>query len=235
MFARPIAATAALAAAGMLLAPTAVSAQAYTYQGPQNYGTGAYGQPYDYDSRYGYDDRRDYRYDDACRSYRNDRQAGGAVVGATLGAVAGSQLAARGRRTEGSILGGVLGAAVGAGVGGSSARDCGPYYGSDYRYNDTRYGNDYGYPSYEDRYEDRYGRYGRDDRYGYDDRYDSDDRYRYGQSGYGYDSRYSSRYSSSYQAGYGADRYGCRTVETRSYTRGGRLVTRYEQSCPDRY
>ena len=106
MFARPIAATAALAAAGMLLAPAPASAQAYTYQGPQNYGTGAYGQPYDYDNRYGYQDRYGYgdrygdsRYDDACRGYRNDRQAGGAVIGATIGAVAGSQMAARGRRT----------------------------------------------------------------------------------------------------------------------------------------
>ena len=127
MFARSIAATAAVAAAGMLLAPAAASAQAYTYQGPQNYGTGAYGQPYDYDNRYGYQDNR----------------------------------------------------------------------------------------------------------YGYDDRSYSDDRYRYGQSGYGYE--YDRRYSSSYQSGYATDRYGCRTIETRSYTREGRLVTRYEQSCPDRY
>lgn len=226
MFARSIAATAALAATGMLLAPASASAQAYPYQGPQNYGTGAYSQPYDYDNRYGYQDRYGYedRYDNACRSYRNDRQAGGAVIGATVGAVAGSQLAARGRRTEGSILGGVLGAVVGAGVGGSSARDC-DRYDSNYRYDDSRYGDRYGYQSY-DRYDDRYGY---DDRYRYDDRYD--DRYRYGQSGYSYDSRY----SSSYQSGYATDRYGCRTIETRSYTRDGRLVTRYEQSCPDRY
>lgn len=228
MFARPIAATAAVAAAGMLLAPASASAQAYTYQGPQNYGTGAYGQPYDYDNRYGYqdnryryDDRRDYRYDDACRSYRNDRQAGGAVIGATIGAVAGSQMAARGRRTEGSLLGGVLGAVVGAGVGGSSARDC-ERYDSNYRYDDSRYGDRYGYQS-----NDRY-----DDRYGYDDRY-RDDRYRYGQSNYGYD--HDRRYSGAYQSGYTTDRYGCRTIETRSYTREGRLVTRYERSCPDRY
>jgi hypothetical protein len=222
MLARPIAATAALAAAGMLLAPASASAQAYPYQGPQNYGTGAYAQPYDYDNRYGYQDSRygDYRHDEACRSYRNDRQAGGAVIGATVGAVAGSQLAARGRRTEGSLLGGVLGAVVGAGVGGSSARDC-ERYDSNYRYDDSRYGDRYGYQS-----PDRY-----DDRYGYDDRYYGDDRYRYGQSAYGY----SERYSSGYQSGYATDRYGCRTIETRSYTRDGRLVTRYEQSCPNRY
>lgn len=223
MFARLSAATAAFAVAGTLMVPATASAQTYSYQGPQNYGSGAYGQPYDYDNRYGYDDRyRDSRYgDDACRSYRNDRQAGGAVIGATVGAVAGSQLAARGRRTEGSLLGGVLGAVVGAGVGGSSARECADY-GSNYRYGDSRYGDDrYGYQTY--------GR--SDDRYGYDDRYYGDDRYGYSQPGYGYDSRY----RSSYQSGYSADRYGCRTIETRSYTRDGRLVTRYEQSCPDRY
>ena len=219
MFARLSAATAAVAAAGTLMVPASASAQTYSYQGPQNYGSGAYGQPYDYDNRYGYDDRyRDSRYgDDACRSYRNDRQAGGAVIGATVGAVAGSQMAARGRRTEGSILGGVLGAVVGAGVGGSSARDC-DRYEANYRYDDNRYGDD------------RYG-YQTDDRYGYDDRYRYEDRYAYGQSGYDYDRRY----SSGYQSGYSSDRYGCRTIETRSYTRDGRLVTRYEQSCPDRY
>ena len=226
MFARLSAATAAAAVAGLLLAPTSASAQAYGYQGPQNYATGAYGQSYDYDNRYGYDDRyRDDRYvPEYCRGSRNDRQAGGAVIGATVGAVAGSQLAARGRRTEGSVLGGVLGAVVGAGVGGSTARDCDRYYDqSRYSYGDSRYGDDrYGYSSY-----DRY-----DDRYGYDDRYYGDDRYRYGQSGY---SRYDRGYSSSYQSGYGVDRYGCRTIESRSYTRDGRMVTRYEQSCPDRY
>ncbi|MDQ7812497.1 MAG: hypothetical protein RDU12_07290, partial [Brevundimonas sp.] len=73
--------------------------------------------------------------------------------------------------------------------------------------------------------------YGYDDRYGYEDRSRYQDRYSYGQSGYDYDRSY----SSGYQSGYGVDRNGCRTIETRTRTRDGRLVTRYEQSCPDRY
>lgn len=207
---------AALATAGLLLAPATASAQAYSYSGPQNYG--GYAQPYDYDrSRYGYDDR--YGNDD-CRGARNERQTAGGVVGATIGAVAGSQLAARGRRTEGSILGGVLGAVVGAGVGGSSARDCDSRYGYDYdrsRSDGYRYGSDgyqdRGYQSY-DRYETYPARSYDYDRYGSDrDRYDR-----------GYANQ------SGYQSG-----YGCRTVETRTRTRDGRVVTRYEQSCPDRY
>ena len=199
---------AAVAATGMLLAPAAASAQSYGYEGPQNYGTGAYGQPYDYDNRYDYD-----RYEYDRRSARCDGSGGaaGGVIGATVGAVAGSQVAARGRRTEGSILGGVLGAVIGASVGSSSDRDCGRY-NDQYRYGGS-YGDDrYGYPS-RDRYDDR--------AYGYD-RYD-----RYGS--------YDDRYGEGYRSGYSTDRYGCRTVETRSYTRDGRLVTRYEQSCPDRY
>ena len=157
MFARLSATTAAVAAVGMLLAPASASAQGYPYQGPQNYGSGAYSQPYDYDNRYGYQDNR-YGYDDRYRVYR-----------------------------------------------------------------------------YDDR--DRYG-YSQDSRYGYGSQTYGYDRYGYEQrSGYDYDRgyEYDRRYSSSYQSGYATDRYGCRTIETRSYTREGRLVTRYEQSCPDRY
>ena len=221
MFARLSTLAATAAAGGMLLAPASASAQGYPYQGPQNYGTGAYSQPYDYDrygqDGYGYDNR--YR-NDYCRDNRNERQAGGAVVGGALGAIVGSQLGARGRRTEGSLLGGVLGAVVGAGVGGSSA-DC-DRYGSNYRYNDSRYGSGYGYPA-DPRYDDR--------GYGYDSQAYGYGRYEYERSGYDYDRGYNTRY----QSGYGPDSYGCRTLESRSYDRNGRLVTRYEQSCADRY
>ncbi len=231
MFARLSVTSAALAAVGMLLAPASASAQTYPYQGPQNYGTGAYGQAYDYDNRYSQNDRYgDQRYgQEYCRDNRNERQAGGAVVGGALGAIVGSQLGARGRRTEGSVLGGVLGAVVGAGVGGSSANDCGRY-GSDYRYSDRGYGDSYGYPT-DPRYDDRggYG-YSQDQRYGYETQTYGYDRYESGQSGYGYD-----RGDTRYQSGHGPDSYACRTVETRSYDRSGRIVTRYEQSCPDRY
>jgi hypothetical protein len=209
------AAATALAAAGALLVPGAATAQTYSYQGPQNYGSGGYDQRYDYDqSRYG--DQRDYRGSYECRADRSSRQGGGLAVGATLGAVAGSQLAARGRRTEGSILGGVLGAVIGAGVGGSSARDCGDNYGRyDYRYDEPRYGqSQYGYQSYDRGYES--DRYERSYQSGYDQsRYgQSYDRYGYGQSGY---------------------QDGCRTVEVQSRDYNGRYVTRYEQSCPSRY
>jgi len=232
------AAGATLAAVGILLAPATASAQAYSYQGTaQNYGNGAYSQPFDYNqSRYGeqsrYGSQRPYGqaygngYDnDYCRSDRRQRQGAGVAIGATLGAVVGSQLGARGRRTEGSVLGGLLGAAVGASVGGSSARDCG--------YDQSSYNYRYGQPQYDNR------SYGDSARYGYDDRgyssqgsgYQSDDRY--GEQAYGYDRQgYEQPYR--YQRG---DRYqsGCRTVAVRSRDGYGRTVTRYQQSCPDRY
>ncbi|HEY0103994.1 MAG TPA: hypothetical protein VGB60_11050 [Brevundimonas sp.] len=206
---RTTAAAAALAAAGALALPSGASAQTYSYQGQPSYG---YGQRYDYD-----------RYPEHCQYDRGSRQGGGAVIGGTLGAIAGSQLAARGRRTEGSILGGVLGAAIGAGVGGDSAcaRGSTAY---DYRYDQSRYGDDYRYRSDNRGYD--YDR-------GYDDRrYDNDQRYdydRYNSSGRTYD-RYDRSYSSSY--GHSSS---CRTVEVRSRDHYGRVVTRYEQSCPDRY
>jgi uncharacterized protein YcfJ len=165
------------ATAGLMLAPATASAQTYTYQGDRygsynSYGQ-QYGQPYGYNDGYGQPDRYSSRYDSAdyCRSDRNQRRAAGATIGAGVGAVAGSQLAARGRRTEGSILGGVLGAFVGGAVGNDSSRDCDRYDNGAYSY-----GND-GYGRYDSRYDSRY----EDQRY--DDRYD--DRYRYeDRSGY---------------------------------------------------
>ncbi|MGZ9099772.1 MAG: glycine zipper 2TM domain-containing protein [Brevundimonas sp.] len=230
MFARPSMKTvalgaAALSTAALLLAPATASAQAYSYQGDTRayaYGQ-SYGQPYG-DSRYnapssyGYQDRG--YADNYCRTDRGGRQAAGVAIGATIGAVAGSQVAARGRRTEGSILGGVLGAIVGAGVSGSardgyatrdgySTRDCGPS-GYDYRYDQSGYG----YQT--DRYDDRSSGYDR--------------------SSYGYQTdRYDDRYDDRSRAYQGADSYGCRTVAVRVRDGYGRLVTRYEQSCPNRY
>lgn len=198
-------AAAALAVAGLMVAPSTASAQSYTYQGPQNYGTGYYGDRYDYNRDGRYNDSRYRSYDDYCRSDRGQRQGAGAVIGGALGAVAGSQMAARGRRTEGSILGGVLGAVVGAGVGNSSGARC------DSAYDQSRYSGGYGYQGYQtyDRYDDRAS-----DRY-YDDRSD----YRR------YDDRYDDR-SYSY-----SDSRSCRTVETRTRDYNGRLVTRSEQVC----
>ena len=79
-------------------------------------------------------------------------------LGGGIGAVAGSQIAGRGNRTEGSIIGGVLGAVIGAQVGRASNDNCrsdNRAYGYD-RYNDRAYSGGY----YDDR---NYGRY--DNRY----------------------------------------------------------------------
>jgi len=159
--------------------PTAASAQSY------------YG-----DSRY------DRRYEDS-RRCNYDSRGTGAVIGGALGAVAGSQFAARGRRTEGSILGGVLGAVVGAGVQSENRR-----YSRDHC-DDRYYSNSY-------RYDDQYGRY--DDRY--DNRYD--DRY--------YDRGQYDRYSSGSSYGYGYEQQ-CRTVASSRRDWNGRLVTTYREVC----
>lgn len=148
-------AAAAITLAAVAL-PTLASAQSYDYRRYDNNSYG-YGQTYDYRQ---------------CSS--NERQATGAVVGATLGAVAGSQMSARGRRTENSVLGGLIGAVIGAGVAGDSSecRAQARYYdqrGYDYRGYDQRGAYGYGYDRdrrYDDRrYDDRYGAY---DAYGYD-------------------------------------------------------------------
>lgn len=210
---------AALAAAGLLLVPASANAQAYTYQGsgrnndaasysrydePGRYGDSA---RYDPDPAYGQTYRTDY---DAtyCRNDRRQRQGAGVAIGATFGAVIGSQLAARGRRTEGSVLGGLLGAAVGASVAGGSARDCGE--GSS-RY-DTRYSEPYGEA----------------DRYGY-----ADDRYQ--DQGYGSDQAYRD-YGRDYdRSGPNRSNSDCRPVPVRGRGASGRNAGRYAPSCPTRY
>jgi hypothetical protein len=157
---RPLVALASAAAAAGMLATAAAPAQAQSYD--------PYGRAYGY----GYDP--DYAQRSApgyCESDRGQRQAAGATFGAAIGAVAGSQIAARGRRTEGSVLGGVVGALIGAGVG-SSSSDC-RAYDDRYGYDDGRYGygQDYRYqqPYRDDYRRDPYARsgydaYGRDDR-----------------------------------------------------------------------
>lgn len=59
-----------------------------------------------------------------CQQSRNNRTAGGAVIGGILGAVLGSNAAADGHRGDGTALGAVVGAATGAAIGRSTAR-CG--------------------------------------------------------------------------------------------------------------
>lgn len=216
---------AALAAAGLMLTPAAASAQTYSYQGaPQSYGGSYSNQAYGYDqqSRYGYEPQSGYGYDrsygqsydrsgyDYCRSERRQRQGTGVAVGATFGAVVGSQLGARGRRTEGSVLGAVIGGALGAAVA-SDARDCNGSYErqSQYGYDDRGYN---GQP-----------RYGYETRGYQGDAYRQDDRYE--------DRAYADdRYARDYEYR-NDDRYDCRPVAVSSRDQYGRVVTRYQQTC----
>lgn len=90
-----------------------------------------------------------------CGSSRNNRTAGGAVIGGVLGALLGREVADRGTRGEGAALGAVVGAVAGGAVGRSTAR-CGqvdgsaydPYYGRPYadqgQYSQGPYERDYG-------------------------------------------------------------------------------------------
>lgn len=99
-----------------------------------------------------------------CQTSRNNRTAGGAVIGGILGAVLGREVADRGVRGEGALLGAVVGATAGGAIGRNSAQcnqvsqgDYDPYYGN------TAYGDDdlYGGPYENDGYyrgDDRYGR-----------------------------------------------------------------------------
>jgi len=85
--------------AGLLGAPTVAAAQS------RHHG-------YQPDGAYAYD---------GCRRTQVDRGTGGALVGAGLGAMAGSGVAGHGARTEGAVLGGLLGAIIGANVGKAGA------------------------------------------------------------------------------------------------------------------
>ncbi len=64
-------------------------------------------------------------YYDPCLRDRRQRGTGGALLGAGLGALAGSGIASRGAKTEGGVLGGILGAVIGGNVGAQSAA-CAP-------------------------------------------------------------------------------------------------------------
>jgi len=97
-----------------------------------------------------------------CQTSRNNRTAGGAVIGGVLGALLGREVADRGVRGEGAGLGAVVGAVAGGAIGRSTAQ-CdqvrGQYdqYGrpTNYPYEQPYYGHQdddlYGGP-YEDGY-----------------------------------------------------------------------------------
>ena len=195
-------AAAAVATAALTALPGAASAQSY------------YGQPYGYSQSYSGG------YYDPCRRDQGDRGATGALIGGAIGAVTGSQLASRGRRTEGSVLGGVLGAVVGSAVGrdsaGCRADNQRTYYGGGGGYSDSRYYGD------DRRYDDRY----RDDRY-YDNRSYDDRAYSYG----GYDEY--DRYGGGSSYGYQDQGGGCRMSESNIQLPDGRVETRYVRVCPD--
>jgi hypothetical protein len=74
----------------------------------------------------------------------------GALIGGAAGAIAGSQMSARGRHTENSLMGGVAGALLGSVIG-RSTNNCGNYnsgyYDNSYNngYYDNGYNNGYHY------------------------------------------------------------------------------------------
>ncbi|WP_427792195.1 glycine zipper 2TM domain-containing protein [Brevundimonas diminuta] len=202
------AAIAALACASAVALPGVASAQSYGYDYPPayGYGNGSYNQG---------------TYYDPCARDQRQRATTGGLLGAAIGAVAGSQMAARGRRTEGSALGGVLGAAIGAGVGNSSAA-CDSSNRRDVRYPTSGYSGTYVPPAYG--YDNRgYDNRGYDNRnYGYDRRYD--DR----RDGYDYYQEYPDTRAS---APRDADQ--CRLAESNIRLPDGRMETRYVRTCMD--
>lgn len=200
----PAAAIAALACAATVALPGVASAQSYGYDYPPAYGYGNSG--YSQGTYY-----------DPCTRDQRQRATTGGLLGAAIGAVAGSQMAARGRRTEGSALGGVLGAAIGAGVGNSSAA-CDSRYQRDANYG---YQGAYVPPAY------GYDNRGYDNR-GYDSgRYD-DRRYDDRRDGYDYYQDYPQPYASAPR-----DTDQCRLAESTIRLPDGRMETRYVRTCMD--
>lgn len=93
-------------AGALALAAGAASAQSYPVSGPGSSG-------YNYDP---------------CRRDANQRGTAGALIGGGMGAVIGSNAAARNARTEGALLGGLLGAIAGGVIGNKTAACTGPGY-----------------------------------------------------------------------------------------------------------
>ena len=189
--------TAALACG--VLTPTLASAQAY------GYGSGAYGN-------------QGYYYDQCQRSTAN-RTTGGALTGGAIGMALGSGIAARGHRTDGSVVGGLLGAVVG-GMAGKSSAACTPgqapppppppptaYNGS---YEDPAYRSGSYSSSYDDARRDA-----QRDSY-YERSYERRDGYRVNERTSGQ-----------------ADINGCTLAESPIYLPDGRVQKRFVRVCPD--
>lgn len=154
-----------------------------------------------------------YRYD-ACQRERTNRGTGGALVGAGIGAVAGSNVAAHGNRTEGAVLGGILGAVIGANVG-KSAAACEPGQADSYQQ---------GYaPPPQDGYYAEQGGYeqGSYEQGSYDPRYADD----------GYDDGYGDGYAQPVADAPTADN--CTLAESPIYLPDGRVQKRFVRVCRD--
>ena len=176
----------------------------------------AQAQPYGSHGYYGSGPNYSY---DACKREKTGRGTIGALIGGAMGAVIGSQAAARGHRTDGSIL---VGAAVGAGVGNSAAA-C----------TNGQMVEPMAPPppaplpppaAYNDRYDrsgDRYDRYGQ----GY-----GRDAYRYEERDYAYGRR-GERFRMA--EGQGIDAAGCTLAESPIYMPDGRTQTRFVRVCRD--
>lgn len=195
-----VAAAATLAGA---MAPTMASAQAY----------GAYGQGGAYASGGAYDNNGYYY--DPCRRSTTQRGTGGGLLGAGIGAAIGNGVAAKGARTEGTVLGGLVGAIAGTAIGRNSAA-CSPGANPPPppppSYNQGAYNG-----SYDRGYDDR----------GYAGRYE-DSRYGDRRDGYTYESERSYSVTDSKP-----DTDGCTLAESPIYLPDGRTQKRFVRVCPD--
>ncbi len=167
-------------------------------------------------------------YYDPCRRDTNSRGIVGALLGAGIGATMGSQLAARGHRTDGSVLGGALGALGGAAVGSNSAGCRSGYVQQPYNAPRSSYDNDRDAPYAETR---PYaplpgvGEYDRDD---YADRIQRQRYNREGDWAYG---RRGERFRVVEERRISAD--GCTVAESPVYMPDGRTQMRYVRVCQD--
>jgi len=156
-------------------------------------------------------------YYDPCRRDANQRGTAGALIGGGMGAVIGSNAAARNARTEGALLGGLLGAITGAVVGNKTAAcTSGNYYSAPPPPPPP--------PSTSDNsYYDRDAYAGRSE-YRYEDQGDDDDGdvYAYGHGG--------ERYRLADRA---PDPDGCTLAESPIYMPDGRTQTRFVRVCRD--
>ena len=160
-------------------------------------------------------------YYDPCQRDAGNRGITGALVGGAGGAVIGSQFAASGHRSDGSLLGGVLGALAGAAVGKNTAGCSGGQAYVQPRSSYSGYSNGYSSNGY---YAPQPQPYAYDDRaQRYDNRYeDRDDSYAYGRRG--------ERYRVAQRPG--SD--GCTVAESAIMMPDGRTQTNFVRVCMDR-